>query len=303
MCFQLKKRTDSVTVTASQSSSQCTSAPVRPTSVQIDLDEADDEDDEVIHIPVPTHEAFPSLYPTTVPAKKKASTKSSTVSSAEGSAPKAAAGDAENRSVSDILELLAQKTTDTDELKRKVDQFLNSLDPQVAEQSSWGSWLSTCAQQIPRNQWADFTDQSYQLIRRFLPGANFQPPQRVPPSYVSAPQQQPQPTQQQSQQQAQQPPAQQQQYGHYGHFSQYGQYAQYQQYPTAQPSGSAATAKAVPTTDTGNASTSQNPSFLSPQGSSLSTPNLSLSSDTNIAPGSGSFMAALTFDTDNLQQL
>lgn len=264
-----------------------TATEVSGTTSQVELTTGDDD----IPPPKTTEEAFPALPRSTAvsrsstPVATRRRKASATVSSAAeaGELPSTAAqGDA-------LLQMLAQKAMDTEELRKKVDTFLNSIDPKTAEQSNWGQWLLSCSQQIPRHRWAEFREQSYQLICRFLPGATMPTSETFSGQYASDSafgHSQPQPQQQQHQ-------PQQQGYGQYTGFGQYGQFAYTQPSATITSAGQASGQQGMQT-DVQQAGNITSPTSMNTPNLSLNEPNLSTSS---------SFVAALNLGTDDLQPL
>ena len=68
-----------------------------------------------------------------------------------------------------LLQTLSARADQTDQLTKKLDSFVSNKDPNTNEQANWGQWMASCASFVPRNRWPDFLDQSYALMRQFVP--------------------------------------------------------------------------------------------------------------------------------------
>ena len=74
----------------------------------------------------------------------------------------------------DVMDTLSTRVSSIEDLTKRVDRFLHNMEPQVAVQSTWGGWLQAGCQLVPVDRWAEFMNESYELMRRYVP--NFQPP-------------------------------------------------------------------------------------------------------------------------------
>ena len=85
---------------------------------------------------------------------------------------------------SSLLNALASRAVDSEQLKRKLENLVDSGDMYKLEKISWGQWMGTCAAQVPSDKWVTFRQRAYDLICEFVPP---HPAGPAPPSVPQRP--------------------------------------------------------------------------------------------------------------------
>ena len=68
-----------------------------------------------------------------------------------------------------MLNQLDARMRSSDVLKNKLDTILLDMEPTTAKKLHWGSWLGACSAQIPDDKWAHFREDTFGVIRIYLP--------------------------------------------------------------------------------------------------------------------------------------
>ena len=83
-----------------------------------------------------------------------------------------------NANDEDVLVHISKRARDSEHLKSRLEDILAEVDPVKAEKGYWGAWLGACSGQVPPNQWQNFRDDTYQVVRNYLPTSTCPRPPR-----------------------------------------------------------------------------------------------------------------------------
>lgn len=68
-----------------------------------------------------------------------------------------------------LLQVLTARAVDSESLKKRLTDMLGVKDPLDNEKMNWGQWMASCAYQVPRERWASFRQETYDLLCSYVP--------------------------------------------------------------------------------------------------------------------------------------